>query len=75
MGQRHGCRPQRRQRRDLPFPFVVVLPPRKGLTQMELTPLPVDLEAIDLERAIQKTLAQLGPDERGPGGDPPRCLT
>ena len=55
--------------------ITAVLQALRGLTRFELTPFPGGTEAIDIEQAIQEMLAQLGLDEREPGGDPPRRLT
>lgn len=55
--------------------IAAVLRALSGLTRFEVTPFPGGTEAIDIERAIQEMLAQLEPDERESGGDPPRRLT
>lgn len=54
--------------------ITAVLRALSGLTRFEVTPFPGGTEAIDIERALQEMLAQLEPDEREPGGDPPRRL-
>lgn len=54
--------------------ITAVLQALRGLTRFELTPFPGGADAIDIERAIQETLAQLGPDDREPGGDPAHRL-
>ncbi|MBI4841389.1 MAG: HAMP domain-containing protein [candidate division NC10 bacterium] len=55
--------------------ITAVLQALRGLTRFELIPFPGGADAIDIERAIQETLAQLGPDEPEPDGGPPRRLT
>ncbi|MBI2001916.1 MAG: GAF domain-containing protein, partial [candidate division NC10 bacterium] len=55
--------------------ITAVLQALRGLTRFELIPFPGGADAIDIERAIQETLAQLGPDEREAGRDPSRRPT
>ncbi|MEK6717253.1 MAG: HAMP domain-containing protein, partial [candidate division NC10 bacterium] len=55
--------------------ITAVLRALAGLTRLELTPFPGGTEAIDIEWAIQETLAQLGPDDPPPADTPPRGLT
>lgn len=55
--------------------ITAVLRALAGLTRLELTPFPGGTEAIDIEWAIQETLAQLGPDDPPPADNPPRGLT
>ncbi|MBI3084566.1 MAG: HAMP domain-containing protein [candidate division NC10 bacterium] len=55
--------------------ITAVLQALRGLTRFELIPFPGGADAIDIERAIQETLAHLGPDEREAGRDPSRRPT
>jgi HAMP domain-containing protein len=55
--------------------ITAVLRALQDLTRIELMPFPGGMQAIDVEHAIQEALAQLGPDERDPGRDPPRRPT
>ena len=54
--------------------ITAVLQAMRDLTRINLIDFPAGLEAIDVDHEIQKALAQLGPDDPGPGRIPPTPL-
>ncbi len=55
--------------------ITLVLQALRDLTRIEPAPFPGGVEAIDMEHAIQRTLAELEPEQQRPGGDSPRHTT
>ncbi len=55
--------------------ITLVLPALQDLTRIELTPFPGGMGAHDMEHAIQRAMAGLGPDGQRPGGDTRRHTT